>query len=271
MPENVDTMRSDISLDVVILCGGLGTRLQSVLPGVPKPMAPVGGRPFLEWVLMAVGRSMRGCRVILCAGPQPDAIREVIRDGRRFGLDLVYAEEPDRVGTGGAIRRARTCLRSDPVMVWNGDTWCDIDLPHMVAWHRARCAKGTIALTQIDDADRFGSVRCREDGTILAFREKCGGGGPGWINAGIYVLTRELIDSIPGGPVSLEREILPRWVGRGLCGYRKVNRFLDIGTPESYRQAEQLFSHDRFPRTEASLGDSEVAEQARTMLAERST
>lgn len=235
------TKDAHVPFDAVILCGGLGTRLQSVLGDVPKPMAAVAGRPFLERLLINLQRS--SCtHVVLCAGPNPQSMWEYCQDGGRWGLHIEYAKEPERLGTGGGLRCALPHLRTDPVVVLNGDTWCDVDLRTMVWWHSWRGARCTIALTAAPDADRYGSVRRTPEGAITQFAEKRGTGEAGWINAGVYVIAQEVIRSIPSDrPVSLECEIFPQWVGRGLYGYDGVRQFLDIGTPESYRQATLWF------------------------------
>jgi NDP-sugar pyrophosphorylase family protein len=127
------------------------------------------------------------------------------------------------------------------VLVLNGDSYCDADLPAFAARAAELGGAGTILLTEVADAGRFGSVELTEGGAVSSFREK-GASGPGWINAGLYLLSRGLIESIPaGGAVSLEQGILPRWVSRGLFGHRAEGRFIDIGTPESYAAADRFF------------------------------
>ena len=122
MPEPVNC-----EMDILILCGGLGTRLRSIVEDRPKSMAVIRGRPFLEWqlsLLMSFGFK----RVILCIGYQGDVIREYFLDGSRFGLDIQYSVETELLGTGGAIRRAVPCIQSDPVLILNGDSWCEVEM-----------------------------------------------------------------------------------------------------------------------------------------------
>jgi NDP-sugar pyrophosphorylase family protein len=137
-------------------------------------------------------------------------------------------------------------LESDPVLVLNGDSFCDLDLKDFWHFHRVRVAVGSLALTEMGDTRRYGRVLMQTDGTISGFAEKTDTSGPGWINAGIYLLSQRLLLSIPEDrPVSLEQEVFPSWTGRGLCGYRSKRRLLDIGTPEAYTAAGEFFASQR--------------------------
>ena len=125
----------------------------------------------------------------------------------------------------------------------NGDSFCDVNLSVFWAWHRARNAECTLLLTKVPDTERYGRVHIDNNGLVLGFDEKGNKGEPGWINAGVYLFNRRFVLSIlEGGVVSLEREIFPAWISRGLYGYRSEGRFLDIGTPEAYNTAEQFFA-----------------------------
>ena len=230
------------SLDVVILCGGLGTRLRNVVNDRPKSMAMVGGRPFLEWWLLRL--SYFSChRVILCIGYMGDCIREYFGDGNRLGLTLMYSEEKQLLGTGGALRQAVDLCESDSTLVLNGDSWCEVDLHQLHAWHEEQKAEGTLLLTHVEDGQRYGQVSVNDDGEIVEFSEKNKKGhGSGWVNAGVYIFRRKLLDSMTlEGTVSLEKDVLPEWVGKGLFGYRGTGEFVDIGLPESYARANGMF------------------------------
>ena len=183
-------------MDVLILCGGLGTRLRPVVEDRPKSMALIGGRPFLEWQLSLLV-SLGFKRVVLCIGYQGDVIREYFLDGSRFGLDILYSEETELLGTGGAIRWAVPCIQSDPVLILNGDSWCEVEIQRLVDWHDVKRANGTLVLTQVSDTRRFGRVEVNDEGTIILMQEKENVSGGGWINAGIYVLSRQFIEAIP--------------------------------------------------------------------------
>jgi len=162
------------------------------------------------------------------------------------GLRLIYSQELSPLGTAGALRLALPLFESDPILVMNGDSVCQADLGVFWNWHQTKDANATLLLSQVLDVQRYGRVQVSEEGLVLCFDEKGSKSRPGWINAGIYIITRSLIEMIPVGcAVSLERDMFPSWVGRGLYGYQSQGRFLDIGTPESYAQADALFALDR--------------------------
>lgn len=229
------------SMTTVILAGGFGSRLRSVVTDRPKVLAKVGGRPFIHYLLDQLsGAGIR--RVVLCTGHLGTQVQELLQDRYR-DLDLVYSQEPVPLGTAGALRLALPLLNSDPVLVMNGDSLCEAELNFFVYWHHARSAEATLLLTEVPDTRRYGRVSMDEDGLVRQLNEKSCVGGPGWINAGVYLLSRRLIEMIPSDRVvSLEREIFPDWIGRGLYGLRRSGRFLDIGTPESYALAEEIFA-----------------------------
>ena len=157
-------------------------------------------------------------------------------------LRLVYSEERSPLGTAGALRLALPLIESDPALVMNGDSVCDIDLGAFCDWHVSRRAQGTLALARApDDAHRYGQVDTDGDGRVISFDEKIGDGGATWINAGAYLLGFPLISAIPTDrAVSLERDVFPAWADRGLYGYQTEGRFLDVGTPETYAAAEKF-------------------------------
>ena len=231
----------------IVLAGGVGSRLRSVVSDRPKVLAAVRGRPFLAYLLDVLEEA--GIRkVVLCTGYMAAQVEETF--GPAFGkMRIVYSRESTPLGTGGAVRAAAARIAAESVLVMNGDSFCEVDLPAMAAAHRAREAEATILLTEIRDARRFGRVQIGDDGRVLAFEEKSARGGPGWINAGVYLLHRPLLETIPQDrAVSLEREVFPAWIGRGLYGHPVPGRFLDIGTPESFAAAEVFFAPARKPQ-----------------------
>ena len=225
---------------VIILVGGLGTRLRSVVSDRPKVLAQVRDKPFLAYLLEQIADA--GVRyVVLCIGYQGEQVQATFGDAYA-GMSLVYSQESTPLGTAGALRSALPLFRSDPVLVMNGDSFCRVDLSSFWTWHRARAANATLLLTQVSDTQRYGRVQVGDDGHVLAFEEKSHQSTPGLINAGIYSLSHRLLKTIPPiKVVSLEREIFPAWIGRGLYGYRSEGSFLDIGTPEGYALAELFF------------------------------
>lgn len=229
------------AVTAVILAGGLGSRLRAVVADRPKVLAEVRGRPFLGHLLDQLAAA--GFReVVLCTGYLGDQVRALFGDAYR-GIRVVYSQEPMAMGTAGALRMALPLLNSDPVLVMNGDSFYDMDLRAFLTWHCSREADATLALVRVNDSGRFGQVRIDADGAIVAFEEKSGDSHAGWINAGVYLLARPLIKSIPENrAVSLEKEMFPTWIGRGFYGYSSQGRFLDIGTPEAYLTAAQFFA-----------------------------
>ncbi len=234
-------MYKDSSADctAVILAGGLGTRLRSSVSDRPKVLADLKGQPFLSFLLNQV--SLAGIRhVVLCTGYMADMIREFFGDIYK-NLHLSYSKETEPLGTGGALRLAYPYLKSDPVLVMNGDSFIDVDLISYMNWfHRTKC-KAALVLAHVADTGRYGKVALEADNQITAFEEK-GGCGHGWINSGVYLIRKEIIGKIPTGKTfSLEQELFPEFVCKGLYGYPVQGSFIDIGTPASYAQAEAFF------------------------------
>lgn len=232
-----------VSVSAAILAGGLGSRLRPVVADRPKVLATVQGRPFLSYLLDQVATA--GVRqVVFCTGHLGDQVQASFGP-TYLGLDLVYSQEATPLGTAGALRLALPLLHSDPILVMNGDSICEVDLKAFWTWHSAQRAEVSMVLARIGDASRYGLVRDDGEGAVTLFEEKGGQCAAGWINAGIYLLSRASLRSVPTSrAVSLERELFPRWIGRGLFGYRSEGRFLDIGTPESYATAEQFLARD---------------------------
>jgi len=225
-------------MSVAILAGGLGTRLRPAVSDRAKVVAEVKGRPFLAWLFDTL--EPFGLRnIVLCTGYKGEGIERVF-GGRYGGLSIVHSRESTPLGTGGALRLAIPFLRSSTVLVLNGDSCCDLDLHEFYSTHLARSACASLALTWTEDARRFGQVKMQGHDRIAEFIEKGNADGPGWISAGVYLIQRELIAEFPPSTaLSLEREIFPTWIPRGLFGFKTAGRFLDIGTPESYALANR--------------------------------
>ena len=235
----------------LILSGGLGTRLRSVVADRPKVLALVAGQPYLAHLLdKLVKTGLR--RVVLCTGYGADQVRAEF--GARYReLDLEYSEEPEPLGTGGALRLALPQVESSTLLVLNGDSYCDADLRAFWRFHHGQPDsplsvassdrhRGSLLLTNVANTRRFGSVTIEAGGRIRQFREKGEATGCGWISAGIYLLDRSLVEAIPPGrAVSLERELFPTWIAGGLYGFATASAFIDIGTPESYAAADLFF------------------------------
>jgi mannose-1-phosphate guanylyltransferase len=226
-------------VQAIILVGGRGTRLQPLTDTRPKPMLPIVSLPYLEHQLGWLKR--HGVKqVTFACGFMPQPIVAHFGDGASLGMQLEYVVEPEPLGTGGAIGFAARHLDADEIVVCNGDVLTELDLTELIAFHHSHSAVATIALTPVEDPSRYGLVRCSDGGEVLAFLEK-----PepeeidtNLINAGTYVLSRAVLDSIPAdGPCSIERDIFPNLVGRGLHAMGSDGYWNDVGTPESYLAA----------------------------------
>ena len=236
-----DAVRELTEVTTAILVGGLGSRLRPAVTGRPKALANVGERSFLTYLfdqLVAVGTR----DVVLCTGYLGDQIPMIF--GESYGtLRLSYSRESTPLGTAGALRLALPLFNSNPVLVMNGDSYCDANLKEFWFWHGRRQAAATLFLTKVLDSERFGQVQVDQDGLVTDFKEKGSGGGLGWISSGICLLSRDLLAEIPADrAVSLEREVFPNWIGRRLYGFQREARFIDIGTPEAYGSAQSFFA-----------------------------
>ena len=221
-------------MQALILVGGAGTRLQPVLAGLNKPMAPVAGKPFLEYLLLQL-KKYEINEVTLCVGYRADLIQSHFGTGERWGMQVSYSYEEDFRGTAGALKLAEDLIHEEDFFVMNGDSLFDIELRTLIDYHRNMQATATLALAHVDDTQRYGRVDMNELGRIVSFIEKREGNTKGMINGGVYVFAREVLDFIPGNQlVSLERDILPRLIGRDLYGLPLQGYFVDIGVPTDY-------------------------------------
>ncbi len=229
-----------VDVTAAILAGGLGTRLRSAVSDRPKVLAEICGRPFLAHVLDQLA-AVDVRNVVVCTGYLGEQVRAAFGDSRG-DMRLFYSQESSALGTAGALRLALPLFESDSVLVMNGDSFFAMNLRAFWGWHCAHKANATLALVNIIDSARYGRVHVNAHGVVVNFDEKSARGGPGWINAGIYLLTSPLLQTIPvNRAVSLEKEMFPAWIGRGLYGYQSGGPFLDIGTPEAYTAAERFF------------------------------
>ena len=220
----------------LVLCGGQGTRLRSVVGDHPKALAPILGRPFLEWLLLSL-RSEGLEEVTLCTGYGHDEIARSIGDGRALGMAVRYSRETSARGTAGAIRNALEGEVKDETLVLNGDSYCRVDLARLEQVHREASSCVTVLAVAAQDRARFGSLAIGGDGQVLSLAEKAESTGPGLVSAGVYLMSPEVVARIPS-EASLEHDVLPGYVDRGLYAVVGDGPFVDIGTPDSYRDAE---------------------------------
>jgi mannose-1-phosphate guanylyltransferase len=225
-------------MQALVLAGGAGTRLQPLTLTTPKPVMPLAGRPFLSFML-DWAHSHGVDEVILSCGFMSDEVKAVLGD-IYDGMRLRHVTEDEPLGTAGPVRLAYDQgLLEERLLVLNGDVLTDIDLTAELAQHEGTDARATLALYPVDDTSSYGVVPTDEEGRVTEFIEKGGGEPPtNRINAGAYVLEREVVESIPAGrAVSFELEVFPSLVGKGLYGYNAAGYWIDIGTPERYLEA----------------------------------
>jgi mannose-1-phosphate guanylyltransferase len=226
-------------LQALILAGGEGTRLRPLTTTIPKPVLPLANRPFISYMLDWL--AAHGFReVVMSCGFLADGVRAVLGDGAGHGLKIRYVEEPEPLGTAGAVKFAEDLLE-ERFAVLNGDILTDFDLSALHALHGRRGARATIALIEVEDPSAYGLVLRDSEDRVTEFLEKPEAplpDVPSLINAGAYVLEHEVLASVPEGrPVSFEREVFPALVGDGLFGCAVSGYWIDIGTPERYLQS----------------------------------
>jgi NDP-sugar pyrophosphorylase family protein len=229
--------------EAIILAGGRGTRLAPVLRNQQKVTADVGGTPFIERLVRWLG-TFGVERVVLAAGYRAVDLEALLLTANSRRQELALSIETEPLGTAGAARLAAEQTSANPLLVLNGDSIAEIDLESFFRFHRTSRARASVVLVPAPGQSRYGFVETAPDGAILRFHEKPDGPqAGGWINGGIYLFERAALDEIPiGHPVSLEREVFPRLIGRGLYGKHFDVRFIDIGTPESLAGAGSFFS-----------------------------
>ena len=227
-----------VAEEAIVLVGGLGTRLRSVVSDLPKPLALVAGRPFIAHLLDQWAQAgLR--RVILATGYLGEQVERAI--GPQWsGMEIVYSREPAPLGTGGALRLATSRLQGDAVHLANGDTFLRYDpraLEHVV---RGAGVELGMALAQVPEVGRYGAVEVRE-GRVVAFREK-GEHGPGLINAGSYFLSAEALEVLPAETsYSFETRVLQPLAAAGkVAAMSATAGFIDIGVPEDYARAQRM-------------------------------
>jgi D-glycero-alpha-D-manno-heptose 1-phosphate guanylyltransferase len=225
-------------MEAIILAGGLGTRLASVLTDRPKALALVRGEPFLTLLIRRLGeQGFR--RAIIATGHLGEQIRANL--GSKVGpVETVFSQESQPLGTGGATRLAIKLARSSEVFVMNGDTWVDLDYKDMLAFHRGREARVTVAVAEVADTARYGSLEMGNE-TIVRFGEKSGS-GRGIISAGNYLLNRDVFDSFTlPKRFSIEKDFFEAHLADlKPAAFRAKGRFIDIGIPDDLMRAQSL-------------------------------
>jgi len=231
---------ASVETKAVLLVGGLGTRLRSLVPSSPKALAPVGDRPFVELLVRQL-RSQGIRDLVMCTGYLADQIEEEFGDGSKLGVKIEYSRESHPLGTGGAVKLAEKVLQGlSDFLVMNGDSFLEIDFHELTRLHRARKAIATIAVAHVNDAGRYGTIITDANDMVVEFREKTGNHLPGLVNAGVYVFNPSVLGHIPTGEVSLEKNIFPSLLDKGVYAVKQSGTFIDIGTPADYLRAPQI-------------------------------
>lgn len=235
-----------MNIPAIILAGGLGTRLRDVVKNLPKPMAPVNGKPFLHYLFAYLQRQGIS-KVILSVGYRADVIRSYFGDSYN-GISILYMEEAEPLGTGGGIYQAIS-LTDGPAYVLNGDTFFEIDLQLLFQFYESSGADIALSLKRLQNFDRYGTLQLNTAGRIVSFAEKKNVSN-GLINGGVYVMSKnsfEKIEAICKKPLpqkfSFEKDILEKYVGfLNLTGRVFENYFIDIGIPEDYKKVQTDFA-----------------------------
>jgi NDP-sugar pyrophosphorylase family protein len=233
-------------IDVLILCGGQGTRLQKVVTDRPKSMAEINDRPFLD-ILISYVASFGFRRFVFCTGFKEDHIRKYFSSKNRH-IDFLFSREELPLGTGGAIKNAEALIQSDSFIVLNGDSFCQIDLNKFLGFHKTKKALLSIAIAEAENAKDFGSIVLDKSNKIIAFKEKTTDSFA-LINAGIYLFDRKILSMIPPDiKYSLEYDLFPKLVSNKFFGFVTKEPLIDIGTPERYEFAKKLFNSHNFTK-----------------------
>ncbi|MCD4830497.1 MAG: nucleotidyltransferase family protein [Anaerohalosphaeraceae bacterium] len=227
------------NIDVLILCGGKGTRLQSVVSDRPKPMAVIGEKPFLDIVIGQVAK-FGFKRIILCAGYKAESIQEYYSSQNSLDLEIVVSKESTSLGTGGAVKNAEEFIQSDPVLILNGDSFFDMDFNRFVEFYQNKKALLAVSILDAENTESYGSIKIDESDMVVGFCEKISDSNKGMINAGVYLFSRKVIETMPNKKkFSLEYDFFSTYVNRQFYGYLAEGSFIDIGTPQRYLQAKK--------------------------------
>ncbi len=229
--------------DVVVLCGGLGTRLRSTIGESQKVMAEVGDRPFLDFIIKEF--SDQGFkRFILCAGYKAETVEGYYRD-RKDSLIIEISRETEPLGTGGAVKNARRLIRTPYFFILNGDSFCPVELLPFLQFHVAKESSVSMVVARVQENRDYGAVVLDKEQRIQGFLEKQSEGNPALVNAGVYCFTKEAFSFMPHEPrFSLERDFFPKLINKKFYGFITDKEFFDIGTPERLSQARQIFKED---------------------------
>jgi D-glycero-alpha-D-manno-heptose 1-phosphate guanylyltransferase len=226
-------------MDVMILCGGAGTRLRRVNGNKQKVLLPVGGKPFLDIVMDSL-LSFGFQRFILCTGYRKDEVRSHFE---RQAYNVVFSEEEEPLGTGGAIKHALPHVTSSSFLVLNGDSFCRTNYHHLIEFHRKKGGIMTLVLAKPLSQNDYGIIDIDDEFKIKSFREKADACKTSFVNAGIYLMNSDVSQFMPHiNKFSLEYDLMPRLISHNCYGFIVDGDLIDIGTPERYSVAHDILS-----------------------------
>ena len=230
------------NIDVFVLCGGRGTRLRSVISDKPKILADIGGKPFIEILLDNL--ALHGFRrIILGVGHLKEEIINYFQANPRKDLQIEFSSEEAPLGTGGAVKKAKPLIKSNHFLAMNGDCFSPVDFRRFYETHLARKTLLSMVLTKTPDVSDYGKVELDGSGKIINFNEKKISQKSALINAGIYLMRKDIFDFLPKkNRFSLEYDFFPKIILNNRCyGFMVESEYIDIGTPEKYLEAAKLF------------------------------
>lgn len=233
-------------MEAIVLAGGLGTRLRSVVPDLPKPLALVNGRPFLcylldFWIEQGV------TRFVVSVGYKREAIQGYFGSSYK-SADVAYAIEEEALGTGGGVIRALPLLRTEETfLVLNGDTFFAITLADLVRLHKETKADMTMSLVEVSANTRYSGVQLDDKGFVVSLEKRTGHSDNRVANGGVYLIERKTLSDFESQPIkktSLEDELIPVLLhgNKRIFGFTSSGSFLDIGIPEDYNRAAELLA-----------------------------
>ena len=231
-------MDKNLEINVVILAGGLGTRIKSLFPNLPKPLILVQGKPFITYIFdQLINFNIKN--VMICTGYNYSKFKEIIGNNYK-SLKISYSEEYEPMGTGGALKLIKFEKNEKKCLILNGDSYVNFNLNKLLKEHSEKKSKISVVLSEVSNRSRFGSIIINNINEITSFTEKSISHEKGFINAGVYLFNSEVFNEIPNRiPFSLELEFFPKQVGQRLNGFICNGKFIDIGTPSSFKKASQ--------------------------------
>ncbi len=231
-------------MDALILCGGEGKRLRPILRNKPKAMVDINGRPFLD-ILIDYLQRYGIKRIILGVGYRRDMIKSYYSN-RNNKVSIEFSQEHKPLGTGGALRNSQHFIKSNPFLVMNGDSFCGINIPEFLSFHKTKNALATLALVKTKDTRSYGIIGMDASYHLCYFNEKSKIKKGGFVNTGIYLFNQKIFSYMPNrARFSLEYDFFPSLIGKRFYGYIAHKNLIDIGTPDRLKAAQRFFRRER--------------------------